>query len=141
MTKHIELYVDDQHPQINDNIQYVHLTHIQSVDNASCVELEVNNCLDYALERDEILQVIINKLRYGGILKINGIDLDEIMYNAVAGNINISQLQQLLYSGKMSADTYENTIQKLQQAQLTITNETLNDNQYFITAKRKLEEK
>ena len=138
MNNRIEVYIDDQHPQINDNVQYIHLSHIKSIDNASCIEIEIGNCLDYALERNEILQVAISKLRYNGVLNMNGIDLDEIMYNAVAGKINTQQLQQLLYSGKMSADTYENTINQLQQAQLTITNETLSDNQYFITAKRRL---
>ncbi len=134
----IELYVDDKHPQINDDTKYIHLTHLQSVDNASCMEIEVGNCLDYALERDEILSVLIGKLRYGGILKISGTDLDEIVYNASTGVLNVPQLQQLLYAGKLSADTYENMMQKLQQAKLTIINEELNNNQYFITAKREL---
>ena len=136
----VELYVSEQHPQINDGIKYIHLTHIQSIDNASCMEIEVGNCLDYALERNEILQVIISKLRYNGTLQINGIDLTEIMYNVVSGNLNLPQVQQLLYAGKLSAGTYENTKQQLQQANLTIINETLVDNQYFFTAKRELNE-
>ena len=37
----IELYVDDKHSEINSNVQYLHLTHVQSLDNASCTEIEV----------------------------------------------------------------------------------------------------
>ena len=134
----VEFYVDDKHPQINDNIQYLHLTHAQSLDNASCIEVDLHNCLDYTMERDQILQIAISKLRYSGVLRIYGIDLNMVMYNATSGNLNIQQTQQLLYSGKLSADTYENVVAKLKQAQLTIINESLTDNQYFITAKREL---
>lgn len=134
----VEFYIDDQHPQINDNIQYLHLTHAQSLDNAGCIEIDLHNCLDYTMERDQILQIAISKLRYNGVLRINGIDLDMVMYNAISGNLNIQQAQQLLYSGKLSADTYENVVAKLKQAQLTIINESLTDNQYFIAAKREL---
>ena len=138
----VELYVGDpensQHPQLNDNIQYIHLTHVQTIDNASCMEIEVGSCLDYVLERDQLLSIIISKLRYGGIVKLDGTNLEEVMYNASVGKLNTPQVQQLLYSGRLSADSYSATIAKLKMAQLTILNDNFGNNQYFITAKREL---
>lgn len=138
----IELYVGDQensqHPQLNDNVQYVHLTHVQTIDNASCMEIEVGNCLDYVLERDQLLSIIISKLRYGGIIKLNGTNLEEVMYNASVGKLNTPQVQQWLYSGRLSVDSYSAMITKLTQSQLTIINDSFGDNQYFLTAKREL---
>ena len=134
----IELYVDDNHLQINDNVQYMHLTQVQTLENASCMEIDVCSCLDYALERDQILTILINKLRYEGVLKISGVDLNEVIYNYSVGKLSIQQLQQFLYAGRLSADSYENIIQKLKQAQLIIIHSNISDNQYFITAKREL---
>ena len=89
MNQRIELYVSEQHPQLNANVKYLHLTHIQSLDNASCMEIEVGDCLDYALERNELLQIIISKLRYNSILKIEGVDLEDIIYQYSVGQITV----------------------------------------------------
>ena len=134
----IELYVNENHPQTNADIQYLHLSHITTVDNASCDDIELNNCLDYALERGEILPVVISKLRYGGVIKISGVDLTTVMEDGSRCIIGLAQIQQLLYAGRMSCDTYENTIAKLKNAQLTILHEVLDDQHYFITAARNL---
>jgi hypothetical protein len=134
----IELYINDNYPQINENVQYVHPRHLQSVDNASCMEIEAGNCLDYILERYQVLLSLIEKLRYNGVLKINGINLDDILHKATFGHLNIQQTQQLLYNGRLSADTHRNMIQILQKHGLTVTHEVITDNQYFITAIRPL---
>ena len=134
----IELFVDKNHPQVNANIKYVHLTHLQTIDNASCFKIEANDCLDFSLGRDEFLGVIVSKLRYNGILNINGIDLQDVIFHGSTGMLDISQLQKLLYQGKLSADSFEQMRDKLQKLGLTIISYTINQNQYFITAKRLL---
>lgn len=134
----IELYVDNKHPQINSNVTYLHLTQIQNIDNAICTQIKINNCLDYALERDQLLSIIVDKLRYNGILSISGVDLDEVIHCASIGLVTTEELIQLLYAGKMSADTYDNIIQKLVEKKLTIEHQNIDNYQYFVTAIRKL---
>ena len=97
---------------------------------------EVGDCLDYVLDRDQLLSIIISKLRYNGVLKIQGVDLQEVMWKFINGFLPIVNVQELLYSVRMSGDTYEDTVAKLKSAKLDITKGLFNDNKYFIEAVR-----
>jgi len=134
----IELYTDKNHPQLNANVNYLHLSQIQTLDNASCLDIEVNNCLDYFLERNEILQTLVNKLRYNGTIKINGIDLEDVAYHTTTGRITIEQSQNLLYTGKTLTSTCEIITNQLKMYGLTIVDSGIDNHNYFITAKRNL---
>ena len=111
---------------------------MSSLEDSSCEEIEVGDCLDYKLSRDEFLKNIVKKLRYGGILRINGIDLDEVIYQHSVGDISFIQMQRFLYGGRMNTDFLGGVFNKLKSLGLTVTNSNLNGSQYFIAAERQL---
>ncbi len=133
----VEFVVDNNHPQINDNVIYIHISNIESsVEDATCLSIELNNCLDYILKRQEMLQTVIQKLRINGVLSLTGIDLDSISYNYNSGALNLSQAQQLLYAGRMSIDTLGNMVAQTSSYGLKTVKQTLDNNQYFLVVQR-----
>ena len=135
----IEFFVDEKHPQINDNVVYLHISNVGSIENATCLSIELNNCLDYILERQEMLRTVIQKLRINGVLSLTGIDLDSISYNYNSGALNLSQAQQLLYAGRMSIDTLGNMAAQTSSYGLKTVKQTLDNNQYFLVTQRIVE--
>jgi len=131
-----EFYVDEKHPQINDNVVYLHISNINSIDNATCMSIELNDCLDYVQERPQMLQAVVQKLRIDGVLSLTGVDFDAVTYNYDSGLLNLSQAQQLLYFGKTSVDTLGNMTNQIKAHGLKIVKQSLNNNQYFIVAQR-----
>ncbi len=132
----IEFFIDENHSQINDNIVYLHISNVNSIEDATCLSIELNNCLDYVLKRQEMLRTVVQKLRIDGVLSLNGIDLDSIAYNYNSGTLNLSQTQQLLYAGRTSIDTLGNMAAQTSAYGLKTIKQTLDNNQYFLKAQR-----
>ncbi len=94
------------------------------------------NILDYVVNRNEVLALLISKLRYGGRISFTGVDLDSISLSLVARKITATQAANALYSGRLAVTTLEEMSKKLMENGLEVITHRLQEPQYFITARR-----
>ena len=74
----IALYLPGIVDGSEDGYQYVDLAQVIDIDNGSCEEILLDNCLDYVSQRKDFLSEIVKKLRYGGKIIVSGLDLHQV---------------------------------------------------------------
>ena len=124
-------------PVINNNEQqYVSLEDLSHIDDASCDEIVVGEALDYINQRPEAIGVIVNKLRYGGTAKFAGNDFYSLGLGLHRDELDETQFNQTVYSGKQSCSTLKNMSDALVSMGLEITYMTNNGVKFDIEARR-----
>jgi len=113
----------------------VKLSELDSLSQSVTV-LEINNILDTVPNRDELLKVLLSKLRYGGRIILNGTDIDNVTQALVSRAINIEEASQRLYDGRMSCSSANAMIEKLTSFGIKITKVKFNQFDYMIVAER-----
>ena len=68
------------HPKYEPVVQpqqtRVTIENLPSIDDGSCPEIILSDTLDFVYNREEVLQEVVKKLKYGGTIVINGVDIN-----------------------------------------------------------------
>jgi len=122
---------------LNDEVS-LGINDLQDVENSSCLSINLNNVLD-SVEfnaRFEVVKLAISKLRYNGILNIDGVDII-CLSNYILGHlINLEQANSYLLSN-VSLDSIYNMSTKIKLLNMGIEETGLDGFYYKIKARRK----
>lgn len=121
---------------LDDDYTSFKLEELNQLEDSICTELYIGDILDYHINRNEVLVMLIKKLRYGGTIVIHGVDIYTMALQLYTGIINGQQATQMLYSGRQSASTMEDVCSILRQCGLHILNVNISQHIYSITAHR-----
>jgi len=121
---------------LDDDYTSFKLEELNQLEDSICTELYIGDVLDYCVNRNEALVMLIKKLRYGGTIVIHGVDICTMALQLYTGIINGQQATQMLYSGRQSASTMEDICSILRQCGLNILNISISQNIYSVTAHR-----
>jgi hypothetical protein len=107
------------------------------VDNASCTHLKLGNTLDLyrSKNRDDILKVALGKIRYGGKITLDGLDISVIGRNMYNGRYTNSEINNILFSNLSMSDIKEMT-DILLASGFEIERSRFDDSSYYIEASR-----
>lgn len=119
-----------------ENAQYVPLNGLAQIYDGSCDYLYANDVLDYASKRDELLSMLISKVRIGGHLILYGNDYYEFCRGVTMGEIPLDDFNNKLFNGKQSIDYLDNIGRKLEHFGLRIKEQRLQNLQYSLIAER-----
>lgn len=116
----------------------VGIQELSGVENSSCIEVNLNDCMDYVplSERIKLLEMAVGKLRYGGVLFLSGTDLEAICHSTKYSATGIEQINAALYSGRLSIDYLHNVLSILKEIDLEVEKASLENIYYSIRAKR-----
>lgn len=112
------------------------LDNIQKIEDSICTELYVGNILDYYANRQDLLVMLIKKVRYNGIIIINGDDLYDIVQKFYLGKITNEQANAMFFSGKQSLDTPEHLSKLIKMYGYTVDIINIENGKYSIQARR-----
>lgn len=114
------------------------LAKIDAVTQSSLLELDCGSSLDFTdQDRTKTIQVLVSKLRKGGRILIRGNHIEEVSRNFLIGTIPLEVAISMLYSGRKSTTTSEETVRILTSLGLTIINVRIEGVEYFVAAERK----
>lgn len=116
---------------------YILPNDINKIDISSAEEIRVGQLLDNIDNRQEAINVLISKLRIGGILTLEGIDIIEISKQILLGNISIDIANRLIYE-RRSMDSLCRSIPVLQNIGCEIIEKRLDMQKclYYIKVKK-----
>jgi len=140
----IQLFIPEHKNKISQFEDYVptSLQQLPSLIDASCDGIHIGNCHDFVeLNYPEFLQLVVSKLRYNGKLIIEGVDVLSVCYALSFGNIDINEVQSLLFHGKQRCATGNLIADILKSLNLKISQHNNAQYMYSIVAKRTLNEK
>ena len=132
----IALYLPGIVDGSEDGYQYVDLAQVMDIDDGSCEEILLENCLDYVSQRKDFLSEIVKKLRYGGKIIVSGIDLHQVGRQITNGFITTSNAASVLYNKCQSSSTIDEMQALLELGSLTIISKQLSDISYTLIAQR-----
>lgn len=132
----IALYLPGIVDGSEDGYQYVDLAQVMDIDDGSCEEILLENCLDYVSQRKDFLSEIVKKLRYGGKIIVSGIDLHQVGRQITNGFITTSNAASVLYDKRQSSSTIDEMQALLELGSLTIISKQLSDISYTLIAQR-----
>ncbi len=117
---------------------HIHYSQLDMVSDASCDHISVGVCLDYlpVQYRIQVLQKILSKLRYEGIIEVEGTDIIEVSRLIYYGGLVSEDMCSTLYNGKQSIDSINNFVNLLEQLGLYIITKQIDGLSYYIKAKR-----
>lgn len=128
------------HPKYEPVVQpqqtRVTIENLPSIDDGSCPEIILSDTLDFVYNREEVLQEVVKKLKYGGTIVINGVDINLTAKGIVTGRIQLPEIKELMYNQKLSTDNLDNMLNNLRM--LGLEPQTYNIQGYFysVTARR-----
>tara|TARA_R100000988_G_C3965440_1_gene148528 strand:- start:115 stop:534 length:420 start_codon:yes stop_codon:yes gene_type:complete len=132
----IALYLPGIVDGSEDGYQYVDLAQVIDIDDGSCEEILLENCLDYVSQRKDFLSEIVKKVRYGGKIIVSGIDLHQVGRQITNGFITTSNAASVLYDKRQSSSTIDEMQSLLELGSLTIISKQLSDINYTLIAQR-----
>ena len=132
----IALYLPGIVDGSEDGYQYVDLAQVMDIDDGSCEEILLENCLDYVSQRKDFLSEIVKKLRYAGKIIVSGIDLHQVGRQITNGFITTSNAASVLYNKRQSSSTIDEMQALLELGSLTIISKQLSDISYTLIAQR-----
>ena len=103
---------------------------------AEATEVFAGDVLDYVVPRNQILEAILDKVRYGGRIVFTGLDLDEAARATVTRFIDTETSINLFYAGRASAVPLLYMKGILTQYGYKILNARLDGLYYMITVER-----
>lgn len=114
---------------------------LTTITDASCFLINVSNCHDLVnLCYGEFLPLVISKLKYGGKIIIQGIDLFIVSDAIFTGTMQIEDAQNLLFENKTRCGSGNQIAQILQNLGLKVISHKTTNYLYSITAERSLNE-
>lgn len=121
-----------------EGYEEIDIQNISQIDDASCEHIQLNECLDYVRfdERQKLLQEVIKKLRYGGNIEIQGVDLLSLSNNLKNGRMTTKDINKIYLNGRKSNDTLRSTVGDVQSSGITIEMTKIDDPLYYIKGKR-----
>ena len=134
----IALYLPGIVDGSEDGYQYVDLAQVIDIDNGSCEEILLDNCLDYVSQRKDFLSEIVKKLRYGGKIIVSGLDLHQVGRQITNGFITTDNVVSVMYNKRQSASTIDEMTGLLQSASLNILSKQISDINYTLIAQSEL---
>ena len=132
----IALYLPGIVDGSEDGYQYVDLAQVMDIDDGSCEEILLENCLDYVSQRKDFLSEIVKKVRYRGKIIVSGIDLHQVGRQITNGFITTSNAASVLYDKRQSSSTIDEMQALLELGSLTIISKQLSDISYTLIAQR-----
>lgn len=131
------IYDKQKEPEKGEFIE-VHYNDLGQIDEAILTHIKIINTLDYIENPEQLIAIIIGKLRYGGELVISATDILCLADKIVCGNSNINEIRELLYNGRKSISHFEHIQRILEQCGLKIEliNLDKQTNQYLIIARK-----
>ncbi len=120
----------------NPDISSLTIDDIKKLEDSICTELYAGVVLDYYINRNEVLTMLVKKIRYGGKLILYGTDLLCVAFSFSSGSINSQQASDTLYGGKQSTSSMEHMCELLKSMGLNILTTNLINDRYTITAQR-----
>ena len=120
----------------------VPIKNLSQIPTASCKTIRLANAMDYVplSQRDDVLKLALEKLRYGGKIIISGIDIYGISQALVSGYINNQSINSSIYGGKLSSSSMHEVISLIQKySNLEVNNAKLENQNtcYSVVARRK----
>ena len=109
---------------------------LEQVPNAACLEIDCKDTLDFVDDRHRMLGLVFSKLRHGGRVIIEGVDLLQVSQAIAIGRLDLLQAEAVLYNQRKSATSSKAVIDFCNNSQfklLKVFNEGL---QYHIVAER-----
>jgi hypothetical protein len=118
----------------NKNIDYtsMYIGNVHILEDESCEEIILDDCLDYIPDRDEQLNICLKKLSPGGKLSMYGLDLFELARTIHVGQTSVAAANSMLYNKKQSLDTLFRIITSFRNARLNIITKRLDGLVYKI---------
>ncbi len=131
---------DDKSLNIDKDHTIIGWTEIPKIDDASCLEINLSNVLDYAVphsHRNKALTQIIKKLRHNGVINIEGIDIIELCRSLYLGDLSVQESNKLIYNyKKLSCSTLLEIEEQLKGLGCEITRKRIDNTVYSISGKR-----
>ncbi len=128
--------VKNDKDKVPTDYQKVVVPSIKTIEPSTCTEINVGDCLDYFLDRDNILLALIPKLRYGGKIIITGVDLLDACRALTLGKLSADEGSKVLYNSKLSCSTLNNVKQILQNNGLKLNQMHSSNLNYYVVATR-----
>lgn len=121
---------------IPTNTKFVSFKDIESLDDNSVDNILIQDLLDYILESDIqlILKLLHNKIKTGGTLCVQGLDIKLLCCSIAFDEIDISQINEVLYPNRKSIHTLHQMIKIIDSMGLfdIMIKKYANDVEYFI---------
>ena len=121
----------------------VNINEIALIPDSHCDEINVSTALDFTQNRTGVLEVLVKKLKYNGVIIISGLDILLLNHNLFNLNLSISDVNRMLYQvvdghPRCSVSTIQNLVDTLTHYGLTILDKHINHdaNQFLIKARR-----
>lgn len=121
-----------------DYMMITDMKQLENIEQHSCEEVYIGGALDSVdfPARFQILDVMINKMLKGGVIKLAGVDLQSIILDYTNGLIKEEQLIHTLYIDRRSCDSLNNLVAFLQNRGIQITHRVFNNSVYSIEGVR-----
>lgn len=135
-TIYTHLYVPDTLPV---NVKYENLKNLYNYEDNSIDNIMITDILDYHTQDmcEKIFTSICNKVKIGGSIQIQSIDLSRLAISLASGEIDITTAKVALYPMKQSIYTLHDIEQLLLKNNFMIVNKRyINVIEYFVSAQK-----
>lgn len=125
----------------NDELP-ISLNDMGQIENGSCLKIRANNILDYVAwkDRQDLLKMLVSKLRFNGELSLNGIDLFSISHYIDTGQLSIEEMNLSLLNGRLSTDCMFMVEKSIKDLGMEIIQSKLDGFVFHILSKRPVNE-
>lgn len=114
----------------------IHIDSLSQIPNSVFDSIDVGDVLDFVVERDKAIMLIIQKLKYEGSIIIHGTDILEVVRCGYIGLMDVAKLNEALYGGRASSDAINNIVNKLLGLGLTPVQKQIENARYYVKATR-----
>lgn len=121
-----------------DGHEEIDLSEIGEVDNASCSEVFVGECLDFIEQRKDFGNELVKKIAYDGTIIISGADIFEVCRAITTCQIDLAAANEILYKHRCSISNVFDVANWIRQAGLKVISQRVESFKYTIIAKRPL---
>ena len=110
---------------------------VDNIVDASQSSIDVKDATDYNNNRQQYMQKVASKLRYGGKISFCGHDLIEISRGVVTRQLSLGEASEMLYDkDKVSLSSASVMVKQLESLGLNVLKARVNNYKYFIEAER-----
>ena len=121
-----------------DGYESIDLSEIGEINNSSCDEVFVGDCLDFIEQRTDFGTELIKKIAYGGTITIVGVDVFEMSRAVEVRQIDLPAINAILYNHRCSISSVGNVVSWVRQLGLNVISQRVSDFKYTVIAKRPL---
>jgi len=136
----VKLYITIQSQEFPDgqNVFGPNIFKLDGVDTSSCDEIVAKDILDNIdIEyREQVLANIVSKLRHRGRLTLTGVEAKYVSKSYVLNMLSTSQLNELLYNGRLSTSSIQDVVNFLENHGLKVTTKRIMNYQWLVIGER-----